>query len=172
MKQFGFNLKNWREAVVFSVTYTVPTMMLIVLLKIIVLLYTDNFAMNAILTPYASIQHTTSGTLSKLHVWLLTATLYLLLIAPLQEIITRGGIQTSLQNFLVGKYATLRAIVVSNLIFAAIHAYISLIAAVLVFIPGMFCGWIYAKQKTLIAPIISHMLIGFWAIWIVGFEFL
>jgi len=89
--------------------------------------------------------------------------------APVQEFIARGCFQSSFQNFLVGKYKTLTAIVISNLMFSMTHLHISISFALLAFIPGLFWGWQYARHKTLIGISISHIVIGLSASIFIGF---
>ncbi|PON16315.1 hypothetical protein C2W62_19100 [Candidatus Entotheonella serta] len=40
--------------------------------------------------------------------------------------------------------------------------------SVATFFFGLFWGWLYARHGTLIGPIISHALLGFWALYILG----
>lgn len=89
---------------------------------------------------------------------------------PIQEFIFRGVIQSSLEKFLTGKHKTLQAILISNLPFSMIHLHLSLSLAVLVFFYGVFWGWMYARQRTLIGCTLNHFLVGLWAFFIVGIQ--
>jgi membrane protease YdiL (CAAX protease family) len=89
--------------------------------------------------------------------------------APVQEFIARGCFQTSFQNFLMGKYRILIAIVISNLMFSMTHLHISIRFAFIAFIPGLFWGWQYARHKNLIGISISHIIIGLSASIFIGF---
>lgn len=91
-----------------------------------------------------------------------------LLFAPLQEFIVRGTLQSSLQEFLIGPYRVLWAIVISNLLFSVTHLHISLALSNVVFVLGLCWGWLYARHKTLIGVVVSHILLGFWTFWVVG----
>src|SRR5262249_16591708 len=104
----------------------------------------------------------------KYEIGFLALAFYLFFITPIQELIARGGLQGSLQMFLTGKYKVLTAILISNLILSTMHLYLSFRMALLVFLPGIFWGWLYSRHHTLIGVIISHIMIGAFAFWIVG----
>lgn len=81
--------------------------------------------------------------------------------SPIQEFIARGVLQGSLQHFFTGKNAALRAIIVSNALFSATHVHLmNGLLAILVFIPGLFWGWLYSRHENLIGVSISHIIIG------------
>lgn len=81
--------------------------------------------------------------------------------SPIQEFIARGVLQGSLQHFYTGKNVALRAVIVSNALFSATHVHImNGMLAILVFIPGLFWGWLYSRHQNLIGVSISHLLIG------------
>lgn len=95
--------------------------------------------------------------------------LYVLFV-PIQEFIFRGAIQSSLEQFLLGKHRTLQAILISNLPFSMIHLHLSFSLAVLVYSYGVYWGWMYARQRTLIGCCINHFFVGIWAFFIVGIQ--
>lgn len=51
----------------------------------------------------------------------------------------------------------------ANIIFSAAHLYVSPGLAVMAFVAGLFWGWLYARQGTLVGVSVSHVLLGFWA---------
>jgi hypothetical protein len=65
---------------------------------------------------------------------------------------------------------TKSSIVLSNILFAGGHSHISFGFALSVFVPGIFWGWLFAKQNSLIGVSVSHVLIGVWGAFIVGIE--
>lgn len=83
--------------------------------------------------------------------------------APFQELIYRGGVQGPLSHFLTGRWRNGLAIVGANIIFSAAHLYVSPGLAVTAFVAGLFWGWLYARQRSLIGVAVSHVLLGFWA---------
>ncbi|RUQ98713.1 cyclic nucleotide-binding domain-containing protein [Legionella septentrionalis] len=159
---FGLTLQYWRGAVLESVGWTFPVMGLIVLAKWLFI----EFAQLHI--PLFEGYHASfrGGNTALIIASIIT---YLIMV-PLQELIMRGAVQGSLQHFFTGKHAKLSAILVSNLIFGATHLHISLIMGVLVMIFGIFWGIMYARQGNLVGVSVSHLMIGYWAFFVVGIE--
>lgn len=170
LSTFGITLVNWRQAVFESVLYTIPILVLIVLIKIIMIKTVPSYQHHAIFEPFDNVIRSSAPQNShyRYEIGLLTLIFYLFFISPIQELIVRGGLQSSLQLFLTGKNKTLTAILISNLILSTMHLYLSLRMALLVFLPGIFWGWLYSRHKTLIGVIISHIMMGAWAFWVVG----
>ena len=83
-----------------------------------------------------------------------------LLFAPAQEFLARGVLQSSFQEFLDGRWVTTRAILYSTLMFSATHLHLSMELALVVLIPSVFWGVLYARHRTLIGVSLSHILIG------------
>ena len=88
--------------------------------------------------------------------------------SPLQEFLVRGILQGTLEEFLIGKYRVLLAILISNLIFSFIHLPLSMFMVALTFFAGLFWGWLYSRQKSILGVSISHFILGIWAESIVG----
>lgn len=61
-----------------------------------------------------------------------------------------------------------KAIVIANLLFASAHAYIGFWFCVFAFLPGLFWGWLFARQRSLVGVTVSHILVGLWAIFALG----
>jgi membrane protease YdiL (CAAX protease family) len=36
------------------------------------------------------------------------------------------------------------------------------------FVPGLFWGWMFAKQRSLVGVTVSHIAVGLWAIFALG----
>jgi len=89
--------------------------------------------------------------------------------APIQELVARSGMQSSFEMFLTGKYKTWFSIFLSTLLFSSTHLHVSFILAVLVFPLGLFWGWLYSRYPTLVGVAASHVLIGSFGLFIVGF---
>jgi membrane protease YdiL (CAAX protease family) len=73
--------------------------------------------------------------------------------------------QSSFQKFLTGKHKTVIAIFLSTLLTFTFH----FILAVLVFPLGLFWEWLYDRNPTLIGVIVSHVALGLFGLFIVGF---
>ncbi|MFT3817415.1 MAG: cyclic nucleotide-binding domain-containing protein [Rubrivivax sp.] len=101
--------------------------------------------------------------------WLAAAYVFF---APFQELIYRGGVQGPLAHFLAtpraGRWTPWLAIVGANIIFSAAHLYVSAGLAVAAFFAGLFWGWLYARQRSLVGVSVSHIVLGFWAFEVVG----
>jgi membrane protease YdiL (CAAX protease family) len=71
--------------------------------------------------------------------------------------------------FLEERHRVAHAILLSNLLFSATHLHISLTLALLVFPMGVFWGWIFARQGSLVGSSVSHAIIGVFGLFVVGF---
>jgi membrane protease YdiL (CAAX protease family) len=87
---------------------------------------------------------------------------------PIQEIFTRGGLQGLFEKFLPGNYRVFTSIVLSNLLFSTVHIYLSHHVGIMVFIGGLYIGWIYSRTHSLISSIVAHSLQGSWVLTVVG----
>lgn len=158
---FGLRLDNWRFALGFSAVVSLAFIGLGALLKWIVIITTPELAgMSVISLPEIRMGDSTALTVASPIFWLAVC-LYLFL-TPVQEFVARCGVQAPLYAFLQGPEWERRlwAILVSNLVFSAAHAHISLAFALAAFIPGVFWGWIFARTNSLLAASVSHFMIG------------
>lgn len=91
--------------------------------------------------------------------------------SPIQEFIARGVLQGSLQHFFTGRNVTFRAILVSNALFSATHVHLlGGMLALVVFVPGLFWGWLYSRHPNLIGVSVSHILIGWAGLFLLNLE--
>lgn len=95
---------------------------------------------------------------------------YIFISSMTQEIVFRGGIQSYLQFFLQGKYRTVLAILTTSVMFGMMHLVFSTRLALSIIFLSIFWGWMFARQKTLMGVVLSHMLIGTWAFFILGIQ--
>lgn len=94
-----------------------------------------------------------------------------LTLSPAQELFCRSGLQGSLHIFRPGRgRIDWSAVVVSNLLFAAMHTHIGIGFALAAFVPGLFWGWLFSRQRSLVGVAVSHTLIGVWALYVVGIQ--
>lgn len=84
-------------------------------------------------------------------------------VAPLQEFIARGVIQSSIARLLVGRFRSFVAIIVTSLIFGALHLHSSLDLGVAALVTSWLWGWMYTRHQNLIGVSVSHFFIGNWA---------
>lgn len=85
-----------------------------------------------------------------------------LIFAPLQEFVVRGFLQTTLRTFFRGPYRVFWAILLSNMLFEIFHIPAGIGLSLGSFFLGLFWGWLYERQKSLLGPCLSHYLIGSW----------
>jgi CRP-like cAMP-binding protein len=101
----------------------------------------------------------------------LALTAYALLSAA-QEFFARAGLQGSLQKFLprADGGTNWTAIVLANLIFASAHTYLGARFLLAAFVPGLFWGWLFERQRSLLGVSVSHALVGVWALFVLGVQ--
>lgn len=89
---------------------------------------------------------------------------------PIQEIGARSAIQAPLQTFLDGAVRSPRwtANIVTTLMFAVLHAHLDPIVALMVTVPSLLWGWLFMRSGTILSPIISHTIIGIYAVFVLG----
>lgn len=144
VSKFGLSLKNLRQSLAESIAITGVVILLITLLKI--------WAVNnwPLFAGYAIIDFNEIG-------WPFYS---YLLVAPIQEFITRGVLQSTVERIMPGKYNWLWAIIVSSCLFGAFHIFYSFNLAVLTIGSGFLWGFMYARHRNIIGISISHFAIG------------
>ena len=166
---FGFCIDNWRAALPFAAIASVAFLAILVLIKLI-LIATMPELHGISLIGSADIRFGRHADTDTLWYWV-ALSLYLLL-TPVQEFVARCGIQAPLYAFLQGselKRARL-SIIVSNLVFSAVHAHVGFVFALLAFAPGLIWGWIFLRTNSWLAASLSHLVVGGAAIFLLGIE--
>lgn len=161
---YGFTLANWRPALREAVLFSLPFLALTVLAKWLLLQASPQFAGDELFGFYRHSGLGPAGTL-----WVVLA--YALFV-PVQEMVARSGIQSSLMMFLRAKHRVPMSIFMSTLLFSATHLHTSVEFALAVFPMGLFWGWLYSRYPTLVGVVASHLLIGIWAVFVVSFPFI
>lgn len=167
-KTFGFRFKNWRHDSIEALLFSLPVIIILMAAKWVVIHWVLKNPALPLFNPQSSMPFTHTFNLP---LYWASLAAYILL-APLQELIARGALQSGFYVFLPGSphKRLWTAIIVSNLIFSLPHLYHSVYFALLVLIPGIFWGWLYGRQKSLVGVSLSHIFIGVWMVFIVGFE--
>ena len=159
IKIFGLTTKNWKFAIKESLIWSVGIIALFALLKWILINNVPKYQDLTIIDFHPGQQK-----------YLAFNFLLYGLHSPIQEFIARGVLQGSLQHFFTGKNVTVRAILISNALFAATHVHLmSGWLAVIVFIPGLFWGWLYSRHNNLLGVSISHLLVGWTGLFFLNF---
>lgn len=168
LKQFGITLKDWPKKTLQAIMYTLPPMALFLLIKA----YLVYFGANPQNVPLFS--GFDEGIVDGAFSWefyLMLISLYIIF-SPIQELIARCALQSIFYSFLPGSetFRKWNAILLSNLIFSSVHSHLSLMFALLTFIPGLFWGWLFHKQHSFIGVSVSHIIIGIWVVFIIGMK--
>lgn len=166
-KTFGISTKNWRSHTVEAILFSIPVMLILTAIKWVFIHRLLKDPSIPLIDPASSL-YTPDFSLT---IYIISLIIYIIL-APLQELVARGALQSGFYLFIPGKEKsrTWTAIILSNLMFSLPHLYNSLYFAIVVLIPGFFWGWLFSRQKTLVGVSVSHILIGVWMAFIVGFE--
>lgn len=164
-KSFGITFANWKKSSLKAIVYSLPLMVLAVIFKWFQITLIPEYSGRSLFEPFSLINATG---LPLYLIWANTLLFYALFVAPVEEFMIRGVLQSCLEFFLLGKHKVLLAILVSNLLFSSLHIYLSPSIAFIAFFTGLFFGWLYSINKNLLAVSISHALLGIWAFWIVG----
>lgn len=150
---FGFTLARWRAVLVEALAWSAAFCVVMTAAKAALLRWGDGYGHLALVSPWRS----ADGPLA-------TALAYgfYTLLAPVQEFVARGLLQGSLLKLFTGRHVGLRAVVVANAIFSISHQHLGPTYALAVFIPGLFWGWMYHRQRSLVGVSVSHAIIGLW----------
>lgn len=89
-------------------------------------------------------------------------------LAPVQEFVARGSLQGPLEHIFDGPTAAWKANIAVNLMFSVFHQHIDMAFALMVLVPGLFWGWLYSRQRSLVGVGISHAIIGVYALCVVN----
>lgn len=158
---FGFTTRNWKKSLFEGFVFTIPVLALVVLAKWLLILFKPEYKGHAIFEPFALMPNAT------FNYWVVNSLVYMMFV-PIQEIMARGALQGPLEKFLSGKLKVWTSIFISNLIFSAAHVFLSEEIAMLVFISGLYFGWLYSRSYNLVGVIVSHCLVGVWGLNVVG----
>ncbi len=85
-------------------------------------------------------------------------------LTPLQKFLARGTLQAPLEQAFTGRLRHLHANVVANLMFSVFHEHLGLAFSITGLLPGLFWGWMFSRQRTLVGVSISHAIIGTYAL--------
>jgi len=168
LKMFGLTTENWQKNIIEAVAFSLVFIAGFTLLKWIIIRTLFRAQAMPLFDPTSIfLVHAVFSW----RVYFFSLVFYIIFV-PLQEFIVRGTLQSTFYHYMAGseRKRTWTAILISNLLFAIVHLHPSPFLPFLVFIPGLFWGWLFARQKSLIGVSISHILIGVWVIFISGFS--
>ena len=156
LTEYGFTWGDWKKEVPQALLWTFVFLAVLTTLKWIATFIPGPFYGQKVIDP---------SSLPEFDPWTLLAiySIYVLLV-PVQEIVARGVIQTSLMRVFQGNWSRWKAILLSNCMFSSFHLYLDMKFAILTFIPGLFWGYLFSEQKSLLGVSISHIIIGLFAL--------
>ena len=158
---YGYASENWKNNSFEAILFSIPIASLIVAVKLLLVTYWPGYQTMAVFDFAKS-----TGLSDKM---ILIFSLAYAAFVPIQEMI-RCAAQSSFQLMLTSKRRTLESIFLANLLFSATHLHVSVNLALMVLPLGVFWGWLFARQKSLVGPIVSHILLGVFGFMIVGFD--
>lgn len=162
LSAFGFTLKGWaislKECLIASVIY----MILITIVKW--------FLVNSNEFPEFTLFDGTIFSPNLTTTMQVTSLIIYALFVPLQEFIVRGAMQSSFLEFLISPNRRFWSILLSNLLFATTHFHISVRFGLMVITAGFMWGYLFSRHRTLVGVVVSHIIIGIWAVFILGIE--
>ncbi len=166
LSYFGLSLKNAKRHALKSLYYTVVACALITMAKTVYMQMGFGSGNETLFTFGGKAVCPKAFNVS---LYMTTLLLYFVT-SPFQELIARGVVQTLLYHHLPGgQYQrTIGSILIPNLLFCAMHAHLSLTFAALVVMPGLFWGYLFHQQRAITGVVLSHMLFGFYAFFILG----
>lgn len=165
LRTFGLTLEGWRFSVADSLLFTVGVMMPVILLAKMVFIL---FVPSMLEAPVFFYDGILSALDEKQRMLLIVAFFFY---AILVEFIARGVSQTSFMMFLTHKNRRWQAILLAALFFSLSHSHISVPLALATFALSLFWGWLYTRHTTLVGVMLSHLLLGYFGLFIVGFDF-
>jgi membrane protease YdiL (CAAX protease family) len=147
LKFFGLTLDNSKQAIKESMLVTLWIMAGMAVVKWLLLRYTNVFGDEFVIS-------------AKYLDW---SYLTYIIVAPIQELITRGVFQSTLQRLILGKYNWLWAVLLTSFMFGMFHIHQSILLGVISISLSTLWGFLYARHKTIVGISISHFLVGNWA---------
>ncbi|AMP92510.1 cyclic nucleotide-binding domain-containing protein [Legionella pneumophila] len=164
--RFGITLKDWGKTILEALAFTIPVMLFVLIIKVFFIIGINNLDNTPL---FSGTKRFLVNNAVDWEYYLAMIFLYSLF-APIQELMARSALQSTFFHFLPGEklFRQWNAIFLSNLIFATMHTHLGLTFASLTFIAGLFWGWLFHRQKSLLGVSISHVILGVWSLFIVG----
>ncbi len=162
----GITTKNLKKSIFEAVVISFSILLILLFLKYCLIHFTQTYASTPLFLPAYARYELQKG--EPMGFWMFVSTLLLYVIhAIFQEIIARGSLQ-GIFSQVFPPHKKFYAIGLASLVFASAHAYFGLIAVMVVFLPGLFWGWLYYKQQNIFGAIVSHIIIGIGALSVIG----
>jgi CRP-like cAMP-binding protein/membrane protease YdiL (CAAX protease family) len=166
LESYGLTLRHGGRVVFQALLWTAPLLILVVVVKWIWIRSDPALAGQPLFDPTESVPAPFSPGYYCFAIFLYS------IHAPLQELVGRAGLQGTLQHLIpvAPGRVNWKAILISDLLFSAAHVFIGFWFCVAAFVPGMFWGWMFSRQRSLLGVIASHIVVGIWLLFVVGLE--
>jgi len=163
--QFGVSLTNWKQATFDGLVLPIPFLLGGVLFKWLLTQHHSNYIGHPIIEPFTMFLDPETHNWSS---WFQMAAVYWFFVVPIQELLTRGALQGLFEHFLLTKHKVFISILLSNLIFSTTHLFFSPFISSLVFLGGLYIGWVYSRTHNLISSCLAHGILGTWLLFFMG----
>lgn len=177
---FGLTTNNWRAVVRESLLYALGLSLLALLAKWLLIHKFAIFSNEPLFNSFANLHKNSSSSI--VFYTAVTVPIFYIFIVMIQEFLSRGLLQGSLQHYAENAQALIGAdqiqktpwpiIMLANLVYSVMHIHLSTFYAIFAFFPGLFWGWLFYRQKTLLGVCLCHAITGIWFNLILGFDFL
>lgn len=158
-ESFGMTMTNFNPALKIGAKLTLGFLVVVIALKwTMITFFEDRFGNTLIEWPYQGNTAQTS---------ILIMVMYSIH-AAFQEFIARGCIQGGLMQFITGKGAVWKSVVLATLMFSSFHLMMDLKYAFISIIPGLMWGYMFYRQKNILVVALSHIVIGVVAIFLLN----
>lgn len=158
---YGLTFDKWHKQAWEGLLWTIPLLVFVTFLKWGLIFFVPEFEDLWLFdSPF---KHVRIGDM------LFYVGIYLVLV-PLQELVARGFLQSCFRNFFQGPYRVFFAILTSNLFFEMPHTIHHLSFAIATFCFGIFWGYMFERQKSLVGVCVSHALVGAWVFFVLNYE--
>jgi CRP-like cAMP-binding protein len=174
---YGLTMKNWKKNLGETLLFTLPLLLGMIPFKWMLIQTIPEFHDLTVFPSnkepqhsflFKAFDHLFGKPQKEMHIQALL--IFYVALVPVQEFIARGCLQSALRNFFRSPYRVFWSIFASNLIFGLFHGMKSFTFALCAFCFGLFWGWLYERQKSLVGPILSHALIGIWAFGVLSYQ--
>jgi CRP-like cAMP-binding protein len=164
-ESYGLTLRGGGACARQALAWTAPALLLLLLLKWAGIHWVPALAGRPLLDPWAVF----AGGAVHWPLYAVSALLYGVH-APLQEFVGRAVFQGSLQQFLRVPPGRVdwKVVWMSTLLFASSHVILGFWFAAATIPPGLFWGWMFARQRSVVGVSVSHIAMGWWAFFAVG----
>lgn len=142
--QLGLRLGNWKRSILEGLWVSAAMFPLLMLVKWLLVLHDPEFYGKPVLA-WGS--------------WDRLLPVYLI-IAPAQELLTRGFLQSSIERFLRWRYRSIMAVGLSSAQFGVMHLHYSFRMALIATAGSIIFGTMFARHRTLVGVSIAHFILG------------